>query len=130
MTPSPDSNSSPDETSPDPRRQSLAQRRCTACEGGIDPLPVEQARRYLEVLPQWKLGESSASISRQINGGSFVKVIGLVNRIADLAEQEQHHPDLHVSGYRHLKIVLTTHAIGGLSENDFILAAKIDDVLG
>ncbi len=135
MTPSPDSDSSPkkttpDQTTPDQRRESLVQGRCTACEGGTEALPGEQARQYLEVLPKWELEESSGSISRQINGGSFVKVIDLVNRIADLAEEEQHHPDLHVTGYRHLKIVLTTHAIGGLSENDFIVAAKIDDMLG
>jgi 4a-hydroxytetrahydrobiopterin dehydratase len=56
-------------------------------------------------------------------------MIEAVNRIAELAEAEGHHPDLHLTGYRNLKIELTTHAIGGLSENDFILAAKIDAIL-
>ena len=60
---------------------------------------------------------------------NFVKMMECVNRIADLAEAEGHHPDLHLTGYRNLKIELTTHAIGGLSENDFILAAKIDALL-
>ncbi|TWU17012.1 putative pterin-4-alpha-carbinolamine dehydratase [Allorhodopirellula heiligendammensis] len=90
---------------------------------------METAREYLVALSSWQLDESSGSISRQIQGGSFVQVIDIVNRIAVLAEDQQHHPDLHVTGYRHLKVVLTTHAIGGLSENDFIVAAKIDELL-
>jgi 4a-hydroxytetrahydrobiopterin dehydratase len=53
----------------------------------------------------------------------------LLNKIAEIAESEQHHPDLHLTGYRHVRVELTTHAIGGLSENDFILAAKIDAIL-
>ena len=60
---------------------------------------------------------------------NFVEVMGVVNQIAELAESDGHHPDLHITGYRQLKIDLTTHAIGGLSENDFILAAKIDQLL-
>jgi 4a-hydroxytetrahydrobiopterin dehydratase len=51
-----------------------------------------------------------------------------LNRVAEIAEDEQHHPDLHLTGYRHVRIEITTHAIGGLSENDFILAAKIDEI--
>ena len=58
-----------------------------------------------------------------------VEAVGLIDQIAELAEAEGHHPDLHLTGYRNLKIVLTTHAIGGLSENDFIVAAKIDQCL-
>jgi 4a-hydroxytetrahydrobiopterin dehydratase len=53
----------------------------------------------------------------------------LLNRVAEIAESEQHHPDLHLTGYRNVRIELTTHAIGGLSENDFILAAKVDQVV-
>jgi len=64
-----------------------------------------------------------------LNCNHFVQAISLVNQIAEIAEDEQHHPDLHLTGYRHLEIVLTTHAIGGLSENDFIVAAKIDGAM-
>ncbi|WP_302119673.1 4a-hydroxytetrahydrobiopterin dehydratase [Allorhodopirellula heiligendammensis] len=127
MTSSADSAHS-DQT-PEKLRASLIRARCAACEGGVDPLPMETAREYLVALSSWQLDESSGSISRQIQGGSFVQVIDIVNRIAVLAEDQQHHPDLHVTGYRHLKVVLTTHAIGGLSENDFIVAAKIDELL-
>lgn len=110
-------------------RESLVSGHCTACEGGVEALPKATAQQYLGSLPNWELDESGTHIFRQVNGGSFVKVIDVVNRIAALAESQQHHPDLHVTGYRHLKIVLTTHAIGGLSQNDFILAAKIDKML-
>ena len=68
-------------------------------------------------------------ISRKITCKHFVEAMKLVNQVADVAEAEQHHPDLHLTGYRHLRIDLTTHAIGGLSENDFIVAAKIDELL-
>ena len=68
-------------------------------------------------------------IERTIRFKNFVEMMQGVNQIADLAESEGHHPDLHLTGYRNLKIDLTTHAIGGLSENDFILAAKIDALL-
>ncbi len=120
---------SPNELSAEQRRDSLLRGRCTACEGGVSPMPMDTARQYLDAVAKWELDPSNGCISRQINGGTFAKVIDLVNRIAALAEQEQHHPDLHVTGYRHLKIVLTTHAIGGLSENDFIVAAKVDQLL-
>ena len=59
----------------------------------------------------------------------FLEAIRLINEIAEVAESEQHHPDLHLTGYRNVRIELTTHAIGGLSENDFIVAAKIDELL-
>lgn len=88
-----------------------------------------EAREQLPAVPEWTLAEDAASISRTLNTGDFVTAVGHINRIGDLAEAEQHHPDLHLTGYRHLKIVLTTHAIGGLSANDFILAAKIDEAI-
>lgn len=111
------------------RRQSLVSSHCVACEGGVAVLPMAIAQQYLSSLQNWELDETGRLLSRRVIGGSFVKVIDLVNRIATLAEEQQHHPDLHVTGYRHLQIVLTTHAIGGLSENDFIIAAKIDNML-
>ncbi|TWT72915.1 4a-hydroxytetrahydrobiopterin dehydratase [Allorhodopirellula solitaria] len=131
MTSSSDPTSTPDPgpRSPAQRRNSLVDAHCAACEGGVEVMPPETARQYLETVAKWELDESSRSISRQFNRGTFVNVIELINRIAAVAEREQHHPDLHVTGYRHLKVVLTTHAIGGLSKNDFIVAAKIDQLL-
>jgi 4a-hydroxytetrahydrobiopterin dehydratase len=79
-------------------------------------------------LPDWKLSDDGKSISRKWQLKNFVQAVKLIQQAADIAEDEQHHPDLHLTGYRNLEIVLTTHAIDGLSENDFIVAAKIDQV--
>lgn len=107
----------------------LSNRKCVPCEGGVPVVLSDQATGFLVNMPAWTLDDSGKLISRKINGRNFMGVIELVNQIAELAEAEQHHPDLHITGYRHLTIELTTHAIGGLSENDFIVAAKIDELL-
>jgi len=107
----------------------LAQRRCSACEGGIAPIAAEEARNFADALVDWELDETATTISRKINCKTFAKAVQCLNQIAEIAEDQQHHPDLHLTGYRHLQIVLTTHAIAGLSENDFIIAAKIDQLL-
>ncbi|MEM9827203.1 MAG: 4a-hydroxytetrahydrobiopterin dehydratase [Planctomycetota bacterium] len=104
----------------------LHERTCKACEGGVDPVGENELASWRRDVPQWQLAEDGKSIYRKWNTGDFVKAISAMREIAELAEADAHHPDLHLTGYRHLKVVLTTHAIGGLSENDFILAAKID----
>lgn len=105
----------------------LTSKRCQACEGGVEKYTRQQSVEQLKLLgDSWKLSEDGLMISRQWKLKNFVEAMKLANRIAELAEQEQHHPDLHITGYRLLKVDLTTHAIGGLSENDFIVAAKID----
>ncbi|MCC9658331.1 4a-hydroxytetrahydrobiopterin dehydratase [Rhodopirellula halodulae] len=104
-------------------------KRCVPCEGGVDQISADTATFHLKALPNWELNDNGTTIRRRLNTGNFVKAVSLIQSIADLAEAEQHHPDLHLTGYRHLEVVLTTHAIGGLSENDFILAAKIDTVV-
>jgi 4a-hydroxytetrahydrobiopterin dehydratase len=124
-----DAASDSSEMAPNAVRETLVRARCAACEGGVDKLSIETARQYLAALDHWTLADTGDLITRKINGKSFVKVIEIVNRIAALAEEQQHHPDLHVTGYRHLQVDLTTHAIGGLSQNDFIVAAKIDELL-
>lgn len=103
-------------------------RRCVACEGGIPVIDTESAVRFTAALDGWHLDESGTFIERKFNCGNFDKAVRRIGRIAELAEAEQHHPDLHLTGYRHLRVVLTTHAIGGLSENDFIVAAKINQM--
>ena len=92
-------------------------------------MTIEDATSELKKLPCWTLSEDGKCIERKANCGSFLRAIELVNSIANLAEDEQHHPDLHLTGYRNLKVELTTHAIGGLSINDFILATKIESLL-
>lgn len=109
--------------------QALSQKKCMPCEGGVDPCPLDQARAQLAAIPQWSLSDDGRWIRRQLRFRNFVEAVQCLNRIAELAEEEGHHPDLHVTGYRILDVELTTHAIGGLSENDFIVAAKIDQLI-
>ena len=112
----------------EPTTQSLRQKKCLPCEGGVPAIEAEQAAKYMNTAPSWQLSDDAKWVSRQVVCKNFIEVMRLVNRIAELAEADGHHPDLHITGYRNLKVDLTTHAIGGLSENDFILAAKIDQV--
>lgn len=107
----------------------LAAKTCVPCEGGIPRLATARVEELLAQIGAWSLTNNGNSIERKINTEMFSRGIELVNRIADQAEQQQHHPDLHLTGYRHLRVELTTHAAGGLTENDFILAAKIDQIL-
>ena len=107
----------------------LAKRKCKPCEGGVEPLPASAAQQLLRDVAGWELVEGKA-IRKTVRCKDFLDAVGLIQRIAPVAETEDHHPDLHLTGYRKLTIELSTHAIGGLSENDFILAAKIDQLLG
>ena len=106
----------------------LAQRKCTPCEGGASPLPLSAAQTLLKDLRGWELVEGKR-LRKQMTCKNFLDAVNLIQRIAPVAEAEDHHPDLHLTNYRRLTIELSTHAIGGLSENDFILAAKIDQLL-
>ena len=106
----------------------LTQRKCKPCEGGAEPLPVSAAQQLLRDVVGWELVEGKA-IRKTVRCKDFLDAVSLIQRIAPIAEAEDHHPDLHLTGYRKLTIELSTHAIGGLSENDFILAAKIDHLL-
>jgi 4a-hydroxytetrahydrobiopterin dehydratase len=104
----------------------LRSKRCAPCEGGVAPLAAEQVKQYLTAVPAWSLTEDGKRLRRQWRVKDFLTALDFFNRIASIAEQEDHHPDLHLVGYRNVTIEIWTHALGGLSENDFILAAKID----
>ena len=104
----------------------LSGKHCVPCEGGIPPLPAEQVKKYLDGLPGWRLTADGKRIRREWRVQNFLTGLDFFNRIGRIAEEEDHHPDLHLTGYRNVAIELSTHALGGLSENDFILAAKID----
>jgi 4a-hydroxytetrahydrobiopterin dehydratase len=104
----------------------LTQKRCASCEGGVPKLPPDQVKHYLAALPDWKLSANGQRIRRDWRVKDFVTALDFFNRIGAIAEAEDHHPDLHVVGYRNVTIEIWTHAVGGLTENDFILAAKID----
>ena len=107
----------------------LTQRKCKPCEGGAEPLPPSAAQRLLQDVKGWELVEGT-TLRKTVTCKDFLDAVSLIQRIAPIAEAEDHHPDLHLTGYRKLTIELSTHAIGGLSENDFILAAKIDQLIG
>ncbi len=107
---------------------SLKSKHCVPCEGGVPRVDAEQARKLAGQLDGWSVSDDGILIHREWKLKDFASAVEFLNAIGDLAEAEQHHPDLHLTGYRNIKIELTTHAIGGLSENDFILAAKIDEL--
>jgi 4a-hydroxytetrahydrobiopterin dehydratase len=106
--------------------EELTSKKCAACEGGVEKYTPQQAEEQLQLLPQWRLSGDGQRIRRDWQAKNFQAGMDFLNQVARLAEQEGHHPDLHLEGYRHVWIELWTHAIGGLSENDFILAAKIE----
>ena len=103
----------------------LAGRRCKPCQGG-QPLEMARAREILEQLDDgWKLDESGKEIRRSFEFKNFHETMAFVNALAWIAHHEDHHPDLLV-GYRRCVVRFSTHALDGLSENDFICAAKVD----
>jgi 4a-hydroxytetrahydrobiopterin dehydratase len=106
--------------------EELAQKKCVPCEGGVPRYSRAMAARQLESLDGWQLTDDGNRIRKQWVVKNFMAGLDFFNRVGQLAEAEGHHPDLHLEGYRKVAVELSTHAIGGLSENDFILAAKID----
>ena len=105
---------------------SLTEKKCQSCEGIGRTMTKEEAQAHIkEVLP-WKLSPDFRAISRDYVMKNFVAAVELIDKIAAIAESENHHPDIHLTGYRNLKVDLSTHALGGLTENDFIVAAKIN----
>jgi 4a-hydroxytetrahydrobiopterin dehydratase len=107
----------------------LIRKRCIPCEKGAKPLLPEEVARLATELPLWTVSASSTELSREIVFKDFVDAVVFVTDVAHIAEEEGHHPDLNLHGYNKVLITLSTHAIHGLSENDFIVAAKIDELL-
>ncbi|HEY0010563.1 MAG TPA: 4a-hydroxytetrahydrobiopterin dehydratase [Candidatus Paceibacterota bacterium] len=101
-------------------------RHCVPCErDDFPPLTPEQAQDFMEHIPGWELAEDARSISRGYTFKDFKEALAFTNKVGDLAEEEGHHPDIELSWGR-VTLSLTTHSIGGLSENDVILAAKVN----
>ena len=103
----------------------LTAKRCVPCEGGVAPMEADAARDMLGQLNDWELDESGKEISRSFTFKNYYQTMAFVNALAWIAHQEDHHPDLQV-GYNRVQVRFSTHSIGGLSQNDFICAAKID----
>ncbi len=104
----------------------LTEQKCVACEGNVIPYDKEEATVLLAQIPYWELSYDGKSISKQYTFGNFKEALDFVNKVGITAEDEHHHPDIHLTDYKHVEIILSTHAIRGLSQNDFIVAAKID----
>lgn len=108
--------------------EQLRQKKCVPCEGGVPKLTPREAAEQIQKLQGWELTGDSQRIRKQWTVKNFLAGMRFFNEVARIAEAEGHHPDLHLEGYRNVSIEIWTHAIGGLSENDFILAAKIDQL--
>lgn len=107
-------------------KMDLINQKCIPCEGGMDPLKREEFTPYLTQVSSWLVVDDK-KLTREFIMKNFKEVIDLVNRIAAIAESEGHHPDLFIHDWKYLTVTLTTHAIGGLSINDFVMAVKIDN---
>ena len=106
--------------------ENLAERRCEPCEGGVEPLSVEQSKELMTALHEdWSLSDDGLEVSRTFEFPAYSRTLGFANAVAWIAIAEGHHPVLTVE-YGRCRVEYTTHAINGLSDNDFICAAKID----
>jgi 4a-hydroxytetrahydrobiopterin dehydratase len=104
----------------------LAAKKCRGCEGGVPPLSADEVAQLLPQISSWRVTVNGQRLRREWRAKDFATALDFFRRVGEIAEAEDHHPDFHLVGYRNVAIELSTHAIGGLSENDFIIAAKID----
>lgn len=108
--------------------KSLAEQTCVPCSGGIPALSADEAKAHMaELTPEWRLAADAKTLTRRYSFKGFAKATYLANLCAWLADQQGHHPDISF-GFGYVVVNLTTHEIGGLSENDFIWAAKLDQL--
>lgn len=103
----------------------LIDKKCQACEGGVPPLSLEEAKKLLGEIPNWQIGSDGKHLVRKFNFKGFYATMSFINAVAFVVQKEGHHPDMEV-GFNYATIKFTTHAIDGLTENDFICAAKVD----
>jgi 4a-hydroxytetrahydrobiopterin dehydratase len=105
----------------------LSDKKCVPCEGGLAPLSAAEVAKLLKTIDGWEVSSDNKLISRNFKFKNFVKALDFVNKVGAIAEEEGHHPDIEF-GWGYAKIKLQTHSIGGLHENDFIVAAKINKI--
>ena len=106
----------------------FSRKHCVPCEGGIKPYTINEASFFLSKLNKWAMDDAGKIIWKTFFFKNFYETINFVNQVANMAHAEDHHPEMIVN-YNNCKISYTTHAILGLSENDFICASKIDEML-
>lgn len=107
----------------------LSEKNCIPCKGGIPPLNLEQAQDLLPLTPGWALTHEGTRLERRFTFINFAAALEFVNQIGNIAERENHHPDICFS-WGYASVVFYTHKIGGLHENDFIMAAKTNELYG
>lgn len=103
----------------------LAGKTCTPCRGGVPPLNPTAVAAHLRQMPEWTIRDEGRRIERRFTFATFLEALAFVQKVGKIAEAEQHHPDL-AFGWGYATVSLQTHAINGLHDNDFIVAAKID----
>ena len=103
----------------------LSKKHCVPCETGEGKLEIDKIKEYLKAVPEWML--IGDTIVREFTFKDFSKALKFINKVGELAEKEGHHPDIYNS-WNKVKLTLSTHAANGLTENDFILAAKINNI--
>ncbi len=108
-------------------QNNFTQRKCIPCEGIGKPLEQKFIDEYLESIPLWKQTADSLSIERVFHFDDFKTGLLFVNKVGEIAEGDGHHPDIFLT-YTKVTLTLSTHALGGLTENDFIVASKIDEI--
>jgi 4a-hydroxytetrahydrobiopterin dehydratase len=108
------------------KAEELRRKKCLPCEGGVPPLSADEVKAHRAAVPAWELTADGKRIRRQWRVKDFATGLDFFQRVGQIAEAEDHHPDLYLEGYRNVTIELWTHAVNGLTLNDFILAAKID----
>lgn len=107
----------------------LSKGHCVPCEGGVDPLTPKEFAPYLEIVKDWKVAADEKSVERNFRFKDFKQALAFVNKMGEIAESEGHHPDINLHGWNKVRVTLSTHAIKGLSINDFVVASKIDLIL-
>ena len=105
----------------------LTEKHCVPCEGGMPPLTLEEYSKLLVETPDWSVVEEKI-IKRDFKFKDFKEALEFVNKVGEVAESEGHHPDINLHNWNKVEITLSTHAIKGLTENDFIVAAKLNKI--
>ena len=105
--------------------ENLSEIKCAPCEGGVEPMSADECAKYHEHVPEWNLIDNQ-KVNREFEFKDFVGALKFVNAMGVIAEDEGHHPDIFIHSWNKVVVTLWTHAIGGLSINDFIVATKVD----
>lgn len=112
-----------------PQSCNLSSKTCIPCQGGIPPLTRKEFQEYLDELEDWNVIEDDTKLQKTFTFKNFQEALDSVNRVGAIAEEQGHHPDIYLHDYKEVTVTLFTHKIKGLHENDFVLAAKIDELI-